>query len=72
MLGRPKSFIALGSSIAAMALGIFNTYRIAQLYSEISSQKSNKDLLMFHIYMTPISIILRTKLTPLTNYLEMS
>jgi hypothetical protein len=37
--GRPKRFIALGISIAAMAMSTFNTVRITQLNEEISTLK---------------------------------
>ncbi len=37
--GRPKRFIAIGISIAAMAMSTFNTVRITQLNEEISTLK---------------------------------
>jgi hypothetical protein len=39
MPGRPKRFIAIGISIAAMAMSTFNTIRITQLNKEISTLK---------------------------------
>jgi len=44
--GWPKQFVAIGLAIAAMALSSFKTYRITELYSEISALKSKTDLLV--------------------------
>ncbi len=44
--GRPKRFIALGISIAAMAMSTFNTVRITQLNEEISTLKEKTDLIL--------------------------
>ncbi len=43
---RPKQFIALGISIAAMAMSTFNTVRITQLNEEISTLKEKMDLIL--------------------------
>ncbi len=44
--GRPKQFIALGISIAAMAMSTFNTVRITQLNEEIITLKEKTDLIL--------------------------
>ena len=44
--GRPKRFIAIGISIAAMAMSTFNTVRITQLNEEISTLKEKTDLIL--------------------------
>jgi hypothetical protein len=44
--GRPKRFIAIGISIAAMAMSTFNTVRITQLNQEISTLKEKTDLIL--------------------------
>jgi hypothetical protein len=44
--GRPKGFIAICISIAAMAMSSFNAYQITKLNSEISALKSKTDLLV--------------------------
>jgi hypothetical protein len=44
--GWPKRFIALGISIAAMAMSTFNTVRITQLNEEISTLKEKTDLIL--------------------------
>jgi hypothetical protein len=44
--GRPKRFIALGISIAAMAMSTFNTIRITQLNEEISTLKEKTNLIL--------------------------
>jgi len=44
--GRPKRFIAIGISIAAMAMSTFNTVRITQLNEEISTLKGKTDLIL--------------------------
>jgi hypothetical protein len=44
--GRPKQFIALCISIAAMAMSTFNTVRITQLNEEISTLKEKTDLIL--------------------------
>jgi hypothetical protein len=44
MPGWPKCFMAIGISIATMALSSFNTYRITQLDGEITSLKGKTDL----------------------------
>jgi len=44
--GRPKCFIAIGISIAAMAMSTFNTVRITQLNEEISTLKEKTDLIL--------------------------
>jgi len=46
MLGRPKQFIAIGVSFAAMAMSTFNTIRIMQLKEEISTLKEKTDLIL--------------------------
>jgi len=46
MPGRPKRFIAIGISIAAMAMSTFNTVRITQLNEEISTLKEKTDLIL--------------------------
>jgi hypothetical protein len=46
MPGRPKQFIAIGISIAAMAMSTFNTIRITQLNEEISTLKEKTDLIL--------------------------
>jgi hypothetical protein len=46
MPGRPKRFIAIGISIAAMAMSTFNTVRITQLNEEISTLKEKMDLIL--------------------------
>ncbi len=46
MPGRPKCFIAIGISIAAMAMSTFNTVRITQLNEEISTIKEKTDLIL--------------------------
>jgi hypothetical protein len=46
MPGRPKRFIALGISIAAMAMSTFNTVRITQLNEEISNLNEKTDLIL--------------------------
>jgi hypothetical protein len=43
MPDRPKCFIAIGISIAAMAMSTFNTVRITQLNEEISTLKEKTD-----------------------------
>jgi hypothetical protein len=44
--GRPKRFVAIGLTIAAMAMSSFYAYRITELNSEISALKSKMDLLV--------------------------
>ncbi len=46
MPGRPKQFITIGISIAAMAMSTFNTVRITQLNEEISTLKEKTDLIL--------------------------
>ncbi len=46
MPGRPKRFIAIGISIAAMAMSTFNTVWITQLNEEISTLKEKTDLIL--------------------------
>jgi hypothetical protein len=46
MPGRPKRFIAICISIAAMAMSTFNTIRITQLNEEISTLKEKTDLIL--------------------------
>jgi hypothetical protein len=46
MPGRPKRFIAIGISIAAMAMSTFNTVQITQLNEEISTLKEKTDLIL--------------------------
>jgi hypothetical protein len=46
MPGRPKRFIAIGISIATMAMSSFNTVRITQLNKEISTLKEKTDLIL--------------------------
>jgi len=46
MPGQPKCFIAIGISIAAMALSTFNTVRITQLNEEINTPKEKTDLIL--------------------------
>jgi hypothetical protein len=43
MSGRPKRFIAIGISIAPMAMSTFNTIRIKQLNDEISTLEEKTD-----------------------------
>jgi hypothetical protein len=51
MPGRPKRFIALGISIAAMAMSTFNTIRITQLNKEISTLKEKTDLILDMVHL---------------------
>jgi hypothetical protein len=44
--GHPKQFIAIGISIAAMAMSTFNTVRITQLNEEISTLKEKTNLIL--------------------------
>jgi hypothetical protein len=44
--GRPKRFIAIYIAVMAMAMSLFNAYRITELNSEISALKSKTDLLV--------------------------
>jgi hypothetical protein len=44
--GRPKRFIAIGISVAAMAMSTFNTVRITQLNEEINTLKEKTDLIL--------------------------
>ncbi len=44
--GRPKRFITLGISIAAMAMSTFNTVRITHLNEEISTLKEKTNLIL--------------------------
>jgi hypothetical protein len=44
--GRPKRFIAIGISIAAMAMSTFNMVQITQLNEEISTLKEKMDLIL--------------------------
>jgi hypothetical protein len=44
--GRPKRFIAIGISIAAMAMSTFNTVQITQLKEEMSTLKEKTDLIL--------------------------
>jgi len=44
--GRPKRFIAIGISIAAMAMSTFNTVQITQLNEEINTLKEKTDLIL--------------------------
>ncbi len=46
MPGRPKRFIPIGISIAAIAMSTFNTVRITQLNEEISTLKEETDLIL--------------------------
>jgi len=46
MPGWPKRFIALGISIAAMAMPTFNTVRIMQLNDKINTPKEKTDLIL--------------------------
>jgi hypothetical protein len=46
MPGRPKCFIAIGISIAAMAMSTFNTVRITQRNDEINTLKEKTDLIL--------------------------
>ncbi len=46
MPGQPKRMIAIGISIAAMAMSTFNTFRIAQLNEEINTLKEKMDLIL--------------------------
>jgi hypothetical protein len=46
MPGRPKCFIAIGITIAAMAMSTFNTVRITQLDAEIHTLKEKTDLML--------------------------
>ncbi len=46
MLGRPKWFISIGISIAAMAMSTFNTVWITQLDTEIHTLKAKTDLML--------------------------
>jgi hypothetical protein len=46
MPGRPKRFIAIGISIAAMAMSAFNMVQITQLNEEISTLKEKTDLIL--------------------------
>jgi hypothetical protein len=46
MPGRPKRFIAIGISIAAMTMSTFNMVRITQLNEEISTLKEKTDLIL--------------------------
>ncbi len=46
MPGRPKRFIAIGISIAAMAMSTFNTVWITQLNVEINTLKEKTDLIL--------------------------
>jgi hypothetical protein len=43
---RPKQFIAIGISIAAMAMSTFNTIRIMQLNDEISTLEEKTDMIL--------------------------
>jgi hypothetical protein len=51
MPGRPKRFIALSISIAAMAMSTFNTIRITQLNEEISTLKEKTDLILDMVHL---------------------
>jgi len=44
MPGRPKQFIAIGISIAPMAMSTFNTIRIKQLNDEISTLEEDSNI----------------------------
>jgi len=44
--GRPKRFIAIGISIAAIAMSTFNMVRITQLNEEIGTLKEKMDLIL--------------------------
>jgi hypothetical protein len=46
MPGRPKCFIAIGISIAAMAMSTFNTVRITQLINEMNTLKEKTNLIL--------------------------
>jgi len=46
MPGRPKRFIAIGISIAAIAMSTFNMVRITQLNEEIGTLKEKMDLIL--------------------------
>jgi hypothetical protein len=46
MPGRPKCFIAIGMSIAPMAMSTFNTVRITHLIEEINTLKEKTDLIL--------------------------
>ncbi len=46
MAGQRKHFIAIGISIAAMAMSTFNTVRITQLNEEINTLKEKTNLIL--------------------------
>jgi hypothetical protein len=46
MPGRPKQFIEIGISIAAMVMSTFNTVQITQLNEEINTLKEKMDLIL--------------------------
>jgi len=46
MPGQPKCFIAIGISIAAMAMSTFNTVRITQCNDEFNTLKEKTDLIL--------------------------
>ncbi len=52
MPGRPKRLIAIGISIAAMAMSTFNMVRITQLNEEINTLKEMTNLILdvFHLH----------------------
>jgi hypothetical protein len=51
MPGRPKCFIAIGISIAAMAMSTFNTMRITQLDTGIHTLKEKTDLMLDMVHL---------------------
>ncbi len=51
MPGRPKCFIVIGISIAAMAMSTFNTVRIIQLDTEIHTLKEKTDLMLDMVHL---------------------